>query len=168
MDTSTTNFALNKAQETRLKNSNNSFIMSSFLFYKLPAAWFMGVRMKSLTIQKALVTLPYGWKSQNPYKSIYFAAQCAAGEFATGTLAMLALEGGPKISMLVTHIEADFFKKANSLTTFTCEQGEDVFRVVAKAIETKEAQVLEMKATGIQATGERVSEVRVTWTFKVK
>jgi transcriptional regulator len=114
------------------------------------------------------VTLPYAWRSQNPFNSIYFAAQAAAAEFSTGALCILALEGRGKISMLVSHIEMEFTKKANSPTTFTCEQGVEVFEVIERAFETKQAQTITMVSRGVQKTGELVSITKVTWTFKVK
>jgi hypothetical protein len=159
---------LSDKQTARLKAINNSFLMGLHLFKNLPAAWFMGIKVKQVTSECAKITVPYGWRSQNPFKSIYFAAQCAAGEFSTGILAMLALEGRGKVSMLVSHIETEFLKKATSKTTFTCEQGHEVFAAVEKAIQTKEPQVLTMISTGVQETGEVVSIVKLTWSFKAK
>ncbi len=161
-------FALSERQMTRLSDFNNGLKMGFWLFYKLPAAWFMGVRVKKITAERGEVTLPYGWRSQNPFNSIYFAAQAAAAEFSTGALATLALEGRGKISMLVSRVEMDFTKKANSMTTFTCEQGAEVFEVVERAIQTKEPQTITMVSRGVQATGELVSTTKITWTFKAK
>ncbi len=161
-------FALSERQMTRLSDFNNSLKMNLWLFYKLPAAWFMGVRVKKITAERGEVTLPYGWRSQNPFNSIYFAAQAAAAEFSTGALATLALEGRGKISMLVSRVEMDFTKKANSKVTFTCTQGAEVFEVVERAIQTKEPQTITMVSYGVQATGELVSTTRITWSFKAK
>lgn len=161
-------FTLSERQMTRLSDFNNSLKMNLWLFYKLPAAWFMGVRVKKITAERGEVTLPYGWRSQNPFNSIYFAAQAAAAEFSTGALATLALEGRGKISMLVSRVEMDFTKKANSKVTFTCTQGAEVFEVVERAIQTKEPQTITMVSHGVQATGELVSTTRITWSFKAK
>ncbi len=159
---------LNPAQEKRLQDLRSPLKESLMMLKTLPAAWFMGFRIKNVTVEKCEVRQPYGWRSQNPFKSTYFAAQCAAGEYSTGMLAMLALEGREKVSMLVTHIEADFFKKANTEAIFTCNQGLEVFETVEKAISTNQAQTLTMKSVGVQQNGEVVSEVRVTWSFKKK
>ena len=83
------------------------------MFLRLPAAWFMGLHVKRCDLVKCEVALPFRWRSQNPFKSTYFAAQCAAGEMSTGLLAMAHIEEAGKVSMLVPHIEAEFFKKAN-------------------------------------------------------
>jgi hypothetical protein len=161
-------FALSEPQKRHLANINNPIKMGFFLFYKLPAAWFMGVRLKKADAERCEVTLPYHWRSQNPFKSIYFAAQAAAAELSTGALGLLALEGRGKVSMLVSHIEMEFTKKATTLTTFTCEQGLEVFETVERAIQTKQPQTITMVSHGVQATGELVSITKVTWTFKAK
>jgi uncharacterized protein YaaR (DUF327 family) len=62
----------------------------------------------------------------------------------------------------------DFSKKANSMTTFTCTQGAEVFDVIERAIQTKQPQTITMMSHGVQATGELVSITKVTWTFKAK
>jgi len=157
---------LNAAQEKRLADFRNATKMSLWMIKALPAAWFMGVRIKNISPERSEIKLPYGWRSQNPFQSIYFAAQCAAGEYATGMLATLALEGREKVSMLVTHVEADFFKKANSETIFSCNEGLIAFQTIDRAIETNQAQTLVMTSRGVQKNGEVVSEVRVTWSFK--
>ena len=159
---------LNVAQQKRLSDLRNSTKMSLWMLKTLPAAWFMGVRIKTISPERSEVKLPYGWRSQNPFQSIYFAAQCAAGEYSTGMLATLALEGREKISMLVTHVEADFYKKANSETIFTCEQGLMVFETIEKTVATNEAQTITLKSQGVQKNGEVVSEIRITWSFKKK
>lgn len=157
---------LSDKQIERLSGLNNRFAMWFWLLYNLPAAWFMGVAVKNITSERCEVTLPYGWRSQNPFRSIYFAAQAAAAEFSTGAIGTLALTGRPKCSMLVSKIEMEFYKKANSLTTFTCEQGAEVFETVEKAFQTGIPQQITMVSKGVQKTGELVSITRITWSFK--
>jgi Domain of unknown function (DUF4442) len=154
--------------EKALQDFNNPWKMRFWLLTQLPSAWFMGVKIKNVTWQHAEVTLPYAWRSQNPFKSIYFAAQCAAAELSTGALAILACRGRGNVSMLVSKIEVDFTKKANQLTTFRCEDGEKVFEIVQKAIESGKPQVLTMVSVGTQANGEVVSTMKITWSFKYK
>ena len=159
---------LNPAQEKQISDNNNRFKMTAWLFKVLPAAWFMGIRVKNVSAEKAEVTVPYHWRSQNPFKSIYLIAQCAAAELSTGLLCTLALQGRGKISMLATHIEADFTKKANTLTTFTCNEGAEIFQLIDEVVATGEARTIIMTSKGVQENGEVVSVTRVTWSFKAK
>ena len=66
-----------------LKQLSNPILQRLFLFAKLPSAFFMGIKVRSVTPSEAKVTVPYSWRSQNPFKSTYFAAQAAAAEMIT-------------------------------------------------------------------------------------
>jgi Domain of unknown function (DUF4442) len=151
-----------------LKSLNNSWRMRLYLLWKLPAAWFMGIGVRSCTEQRAVVGLPYGWRSQNPFRSIYFAAQCAAGEFSTGILGQLALRETPPMSMLVTRIEAEFYKKADKTLLFTCENGAAIAETVRKAQETGEARTFRAESIGRLPDGTEAARIWITWSFKLK
>ncbi|MCB0609857.1 MAG: DUF4442 domain-containing protein [Lewinellaceae bacterium] len=147
---------------------NTPWKMWLYYFRHLPSLVFWGVRIRSVNPEGASVTIPFSWRTQNPFKSTYFAALCGAAELSTGVLALLAMEGQGPISMLVVSLEADFVKKAVTRTTFTCNDGEAFRETIQKAITTGEAQVFTAVAEGVQTTGEKVAEVRITWSFKVK
>ncbi len=159
---------MNLAQEKLIRDLLAPFKLQYFFLTQLPAAWFMGVRLKTFTEEKAEVTLKYSWWSKNPYRSTYFAAQCAAGEFSTGILATLALTGQPSVAILVTNVEATFSKKASDTTTFTCSEGAAVQATVQRAIETKQPQVIRMTSIGTNQAGQEVSRVYITWSFKAR
>jgi acyl-coenzyme A thioesterase PaaI-like protein len=137
-----------------------------FLWWKLPAAAFMGVRVAQCDAQRAVVRLPYGWRSQNPFRSIYFAAQCAAGEMSTGILALAALQKHKQVSMLVVHLEAEFLKKAADTLLFTCDQGQALEETIQKAVETGAAQTIRVASTGTLPDGTVAARVWITWSFK--
>lgn len=139
-----------------------------FLFWKLPAAWFMGIGLRHCDGEKAVVGLPYSWRSQNPFRSIYFAAQCGAGEMSTGILALMHLQGKPPVSMLVTHIEAAFFKKASDTLLFTCEDGAAIKSVIQNALDTGEGQTFRATSIGRLPDGTEAARVYITWSFRKK
>lgn len=140
-----------------------------FLFSKLPAAFFSGVRLKAIDETKAVVTVPYKWFSQNPFKSTYFACLAMAAEMSTGLLAMMnTYKSTPAISMLVTGLEAAYFKKATGITTFTCEEGLAIVNTIEEAIATGNGKTIKIKSTGKNDKGELVAEFFITWSFKAK
>ena len=155
-------------QSTFLIRANTSWKIRLFLFWKLPAAWFMGIRVQSCDLEKCVVELPYGWRSQNPFRSTYFAAQCAAGELSTGLLALAHLQEKPAVSMLVTNIEADFFKKASDTLTFTCSNGPAFMAIIQKALESGESQTFQAVSIGTLPDGREAVRIRITWSFKIK
>lgn len=151
-----------------LRALNTPWKMRLYLIRQLPTLVFWGVKIRSVTESEASVTLPFGWRSQNPFRSIYFAAQCGAAEISTGLLAMTHLHGRGRVSMLITKVEAEFVKKAASLTTFTCTDGDLIREAVEKAVATGEGQTVRVLSTGVQATGEIVAHVHFTWSFKAR
>ncbi len=140
-----------------------------FLFTKLPSAYFSGVRVKSLNEEKAEVTVPYKWFSQNPFKSTYFACLAMAAELSTGLLSMMnTYHRTPAVSMLVVGLEAVYHKKAAGITTFTCTDGLAVKALVNDVIATTESRAIKTKSTGVNEKGELIAEFFITWSFKVK
>ena len=140
-----------------------------FLFSKLPAAFFSGVRLKTIDETKAVVTVPYKWFSQNPFKSTYFACLAMAAEMSTGLLAMMnTYKRNPAVSMLVTGLEAAYFKKATGITMFNCDQGLALNQTIEEAIATGQGKIITIKSTGKNDKGELVAEFFITWSFKVK
>ena len=142
--------------------------MYLFLLWKLPAAWFMGIRVQSCNLAQCSVQLPFGWRAQNPFRSTYFAAQCAAGELSTGLLALAHLQGKPAVSMLVLHIEADFLKKAADTLTFRCLDGPEFEAIIDKALSTGQPQTFQAKSIGTLPDGQEAAHVWITWSFKRK
>ncbi len=142
--------------------------MRLFLIRKLPAAWFMGIGVRSCDGERAVVSLPYGWRAQNPFRSTYFAAQCAAGELSTGLLCLTHLQEQPPVSMLVTRVEAQFFKKADTRLLFTCTEGTEVAQLIQQVLQSDEAKTLRMVSEGCLADGQIAARIEITWSFKAK
>lgn len=140
-----------------------------FMLVKLPAAFFSGVRLRKITEEDAVVSVPYKWFSQNPFKSTYFACQAMAAEMSTGVLALGQLhKRTPQVSMLVTGLKASYFKKATERVYFTCNGGNAMKDTIERAIATGEGQTFDAVSTGKTASGEVISEFVITWSFKAK
>ena len=140
-----------------------------FLLSKLPAAFFSGVKVKFVDDEKCEVTVPYKWFTRNPFGSTYFASLSMAAEMSTGILAMSNVyRQKPPISMLVLKVNGDYKKKATGITTFTCDQGPLIQRLVQEAISTKEARTVSLNSIGKNEAGEIVAEFFIEWSFKVK
>lgn len=143
--------------------------INTFLFFKLPSAFLVGVRVKSLLKDKSVVYVTYKWINQNPFKSMFWAVQGMAAELSTGILVMREIhDSNKKISMLVTNMNANFFKKATGKIVFECIEGALIREAVNKAIETKEGQKIMVTSRGINTNGEVVSEFQFEWSLKIK
>ena len=143
--------------------------INRFTFFKLPAAWWTGVRVKSITGQECVVTVRYGWRNQNPFNSMFWAVQGMAAELSTGALVTNGIrESGKKISMLVQNNRAHFAKKAKGKITFTCEDGQLIQDALNRTIATGEGQTFWMESNGINEDGDIVSIFNFEWTVRIK
>lgn len=143
--------------------------MNRFLFFKIPSAYFSGVRVSKLTNDFVEVKVKYSWRSMNPFKSVYWAVQGMASEMTTGVLVMQHIaKSGANISMLVTHQTADFHKKAIGKIIFTCKGSSNIEEAMNKAIETKEGQTFQLISEGFDEQGDKVSSFMYQWSIKVK
>ncbi|SDR78759.1 protein of unknown function [Polaribacter sp. KT25b] len=143
--------------------------INMFMFFKLPLGWWSGMRVLSLTNTTAVVNIKYKWMNQNPFKSMFWAAQGMAAEMSTGVLVMQEIEkSNRKVSMLVTHQEGDFFKKAKGKIVFTCSGGNQIREAIEKSIKTGEGEVVDLISEGINEDGVVVSNFKFQWSLKVK
>jgi hypothetical protein len=140
-----------------------------FLLSKLPSAYFTGVRIKDADEDKCITTVPYKWFSKNPFRSTYFASLAMAAEMSTGTLALIHLyKRKPSVSMLLTKLEAGYFKKATSETSFVCNDGQLIRLAIEESVATGEARTVRAKSTGMNGNGEIIAEFFITWSFKAR
>ncbi|PWG05306.1 DUF4442 domain-containing protein [Polaribacter aquimarinus] len=143
--------------------------INSFMFFKLPLGWLSGLRVKSITESNSIVIIRHRWINQNPFKSMFWAAQGMAAEMTTGVLVMNAVEASnKKFSMLVTKQEGGFFKKATGKITFTCNDGYLISSTLKKSIATKEGQLITLSSEGKNEDGVVVSNFKFEWSIKVK
>lgn len=167
MQTTQSKIILNKKAIDYQKKMLNPVVFWFAMMAKLPSAVFWRLRIKTLSTEKCEVTIPYFWRSQNPFKSIYFAAMAGAAELSTGALCQLALAGKGKFSMLVVDFRAEYFKKANEKINFACDQGIELFDLIDN-MEVNDTGQLMMISSGTSPSGEEVARFYVTWSFKRK
>lgn len=143
--------------------------MRLFLLTHLPAAYFSGIRIKSITEEKCVVTVPYTWFTKNPFKSTYFACLAMAAEMSTGALALSNIHGQkPAVSMLLTEISGEYLKKATGITSFVCRDGIALRDAIEEAVAANGSNVITVNTMGTNETGEIVASFNLTWSFKVK
>lgn len=142
---------------------------NTYTFFKLPSAWWSGVRLRSIDKERAVATVTYKWFNQNPFKSMFWAVQGMAAELSTGAMVSDQIkESGQKISMLVANNKANFSKKATGKITFTCEDGALIQKALDQTLATGEGQAFWMKSEGRNEDGIIVSTFNFEWTVKLK
>ena len=139
------------------------------MLFKLLLAYFGGVRVIALSETIAIVKIKHQWINQNPFKSIFWVAQGMAAEMSTGILIMQEIRNSnSKVSMLVTHQESDFSKKATGKILFTCNERELVKKTIEKSIKTNVGQTVILTSIGVNESRVVVSNFRFQWSLKIK
>jgi acyl-coenzyme A thioesterase PaaI-like protein len=152
-----------------IKMARNPLKFRLFLLLKLPCAYFSGVRIKSISEEKCVVTVPYKWFSKNPFGSAYFACLAMAAEMSTGALCMANVyKRSPSVSMLITDMNAAYYKKATDITTFVCRDGIALRDAVEEAVAANGDNIITVQATGTNEAGELVAVFNFTWSFRVR
>ncbi len=143
--------------------------LNKFLLFKLPSAYFSGIRVTSITNQEAMASVKHQWINQNPFKSLYWATQGMASELVTGILVMKVIaESRKKISMLVTEQKGVFTKKATGKITFICKDGDKIKAAIDKTIATGEGQTSVMTAEGYNEEYVSLYQFEYNWSIKLQ
>jgi hypothetical protein len=138
-----------------------------FMLVYLPSAFFSGVLPVKANEKECTVRVPFKWFSRNPFRSTYFACLAMAAEMSTGILPLsLIHKRKPGISMLVTKLEANYFKKATGTTWFTCAQGLAFKEVIEDAVRDGQSHEFIAESVGRNAEGAVVAVFKITWSFK--
>ncbi len=158
---------LHVAREAYGQQMLNRSKFRMFSLGKVPMLYFSGTKVLKLTDAECAAALPYRWLNQNPFKSIYFAAQSMTAELTTAALAIRAVQGySPSVAMIIVHLEAEFPKKATGRTTFTCVEGEKALEAVRQCVATGEATTARLVTEGRLDDGTLVARFAFTWSFK--
>ena len=161
------NISDNAQQFRKLITSPSKFKL--FLIKKLPLAFIAGVKMVELTEKVCEVKIKYRYLNQNPFRSMYFAAQAMAAELSTGALALMYIyKRNPQVSMLVLNMNASFQKKAIGNIHFKCIEGSHIEETIQNCIDTNEAKTITVTSIGLDEAGDIVAQFQFTWTFKAK
>ncbi|MBC6990818.1 DUF4442 domain-containing protein [Hymenobacter sp. BT491] len=134
----------------------------------LPMAYLAGLRVKDMTPEHAVVTVPFKYLTKNPFRSIYFACLAMAAELASGVLSMMYVSSGSPVSMLVVKMEAEFSKKAVGLISFTSSDGAAIGQAIAESRATGEGRTVVCTSTGTDEAGDVVAVFRITWSYRAK
>ena len=141
--------------------------LTLWMWRMLPLAAFAGLRITRLDEHACSVRLPGGWRTRNPFGTVYFAAQAMAAEMSTGAPGLALREDAPRsVSMLPVGVRASYVKRLTGPGTFTCEDVAAIAGAIARAAATDEPQPLVARSTGRNAAGEVVAEFEVSWSFK--
>ena len=158
---------MNETSEALRRSVLRPWRFRLYLWTTLPLAACAGLRLRSLDDEACTVSLPGGWRTQNPFRSTYFAAQAMAAEMSTGAPAMVLVGGASgSVAMLVREIKAVFIKRIVGQSLFTFSDVAGMRAVVEKAAGGGDGETYVARSTGRTVDGTVAAEFDVTWSFK--
>lgn len=138
-----------------------------YLWARLPLAAAAGLSLRRLDETGCTVALPGGWRTQNPFRSMYFAAQAMAAEMSTGAPAMMLAEGAlASVSMLVREVRGVFTRRIQGEAEFTFDDLAGMRETVDRAVASGESESFVARSVGRNRDGGAASEFEITWSFK--
>jgi hypothetical protein len=138
-----------------------------WMWKTLPLAAFAGLRVVQLDERACAVRLPGGWRTQNPFRSTYFAAQAMAAEMSTGAPALVLLrDAAASIAMLVVGLRVSYGKKLVGAGVFSFEDVAGMRAAIERAAAGDEPQLFAARSVGRGPNGEVVAEFEISWSFK--
>ena len=156
-------------QEVFIQKLQRPLWFRFFLLKALPAAFFAGIKIHSLSSESATISIRFSWLTQNPFKSIYFACLAMAAEMSSGILALIHSQHiKPNISMLVVGMKVDFHKKALGQIHFECQDGSMIHTAIENSMKTQIGQTITTHSRGLNEDGVPVADFYITWSFKQK
>ena len=159
--------SLNEKAERLRRRVLNPWGFRAYLLWNLPLAACAGVRLRSLDDSSCSVSLPGGWRTQNPFRSTYFAAQAMAAEMSTGAPAMVLAAGAPaSVALILREIRAVFSKRIQGQALFTFSDVAGMSAVVDKAARGTDGEMYTGRSIGRTADGTIAAEFEITWSFK--
>jgi len=159
--------AFNEKSERLRRQVLGRFTFWLFQWKTLPLAAFAGLRIRTLDEARCTVSLPGGWRTQNPFRSTYFGAQAMAAEMSTGAPAMVLVGGASaSVAMLVREVRGTFVKKIVGPSVFACDDVGGLRAAIDRAAATGEAETFVARSIGTTADGTVAAEFQITWSFK--
>jgi hypothetical protein len=138
-----------------------------YLWRNLPLAACAGLRLRRLDGTGCAVSLPGGWRTQNPFQSTYFAAQAMAAEMSTGAPAMVLAAGAEaSVALILVELRAVFTKRIQGESIFSFDNVAEMGAAIGRAAAGTEPEKYTARSTGRTADGNVAAEFELTWSFK--
>lgn len=155
-----------------LAKVKNTLKIRLWAWQKVPLLAWVRPRIELLTDDLAVISIPLCRRQKNHLGSMYFGVLACGADLAGGLLAVQRIEmSGKKVSFVFKDFSAEFLKRPESRTFFSCKDGKKAAELVEKAIRTKERvhDTVEVVATCPDLFGdEPVARFRLTLSLKLK
>lgn len=113
----------------------------SFSLLRIPLLFFCSPSVVELTDQRCVISIPHRRRTSNHLGSMYFGALCIGADTAGGLIAMRRIQAaGNRVSLIFKDFRAEFLKRAEGETHFTCSDGDAIRECVDRALSSGERE----------------------------
>ena len=138
-------------------------------FISMPLGSFAGLSIEQVDASQCIVKLPGGWRTQNPFKSTYWAAQGMAAEMASGVIPMAYVRASDvPIRMILAGVAGRFVKMCKGPSTFTCNVEDHVKTAMRDTLTHGQSVECTLNSIGHDTHGDIVSEWSFSWSFRAR
>ncbi|MEK6579377.1 MAG: PaaI family thioesterase [Bdellovibrionota bacterium] len=118
-------------------------------FLKIPMLFFASPSVIELTDERCVIKIPLRKITKNHLGSMYFGVLAMGADCAGGLVAWRTIDqrAKGKVSLIFKDFHADFLKRAEGDTFFTCTQGNEIRALVQKAVDSGERQNMPVHIT---------------------
>jgi acyl-coenzyme A thioesterase PaaI-like protein len=148
--------------------------LRGFAFAKIPLLFLARPVVQHLDSQRCQVRLPYTRRNLNHLNSMYFGALCIGADIAGGLMAQRLLDQLPKGlkgALIFKDFKANFLKRAEGDTVFTCEAGAEIQALIERCTRSGEREDIPVKVTATVPSlsgQEPVAEFILSLSIKVR
>ena len=145
-------------------------MLQAFGFFKIPLIFFIRPKIICLDEAQCVIKVALRRKVKNHLNTMYFGALAIAAECTGGVAAMKEIkDSGQRISLVFKDFNAEFLKRAEGDTVFTCNDIPKIKLFVKDVIESGERKQLPFNVTATcpEKLGEEVVAV-FTVTISLK
>lgn len=152
-----------------LSTLRRPLVIAGFMGAKMPLGLAAGLRVDTIDRTSCTVSLPGGWRTQNPFGSMYWAAQGMAAEMATGLHGYVLTQAAPvPVRMILAGCEGSFSRMCKGRGSFVFDQGDRVIEAIEQTLVTGESLTCPTEVIGYDPGGEEVSRWTFTWSFRAR
>jgi len=155
-------------QEEFRKNVLSGWKFKLFLWAKLPLAALAGIKVRYFDAERSETQVKLSYLTKNPFGSIYFAVLSMAAELSTGVLVYYHTQfREQKVSMLVTHLDSEYFKKARARIKFKSSVPKELLQAETSLNEDlKNGFTFVMISEAYDQEDTLVARFKFTWSLK--
>ena len=151
----------------------DTWYLRAFSLAKIPLLFMASPSVVSLNENECVIQLPFKKRNKNHLGSMYFGALCIGADAAGGLIAFKIFDQikDAKCSLIFKDFKANFLKRAEGDTLFSCKEGALIKAAVMKAYETGERTDLPVHVIATVPSrfgSEPVAEFTLTLSLKVK